>query len=196
MLKLTKDMEKYIKLQRTQIADNVITGFNESLDDDYKGLKKFLPKECERILDIGAGMAGIDLKLYNHYGKKPELHLLDYSTCDSSVYYGYQQEASRYSDLSLAAQFLQLNGVDKKKIGLHDVAKWLKIINAEIIISLISCGFHYPSKMYLDYIKTCKKGIVILDIRKGTNQMNYLVSKFESIQIINEYEKYFRVCVK
>jgi len=196
-MKTNSDIEHYIRLQRTGYANaDTARCYEKDIQIDYDSMKAYLPDTCSRIMDIGSGMAGIDLLLYNHYKGVPELHLLDYSKTDDAVYYGYRQRGSVYNSLELSAQFLKMNGVDKAKIGTHNAENGFYNKPYDIIISLISCGFHYPVSTYLKNIITSNPKIVILDIRKHSNQIPELKKHFSSVEIIAEYSKCERVLMK
>jgi len=190
---ITPDMEKYILLQRTGYGDaNVLKCYTEDIQKDYQSIKEYLPEKCNRILDIGCGLAGIDLLLYNHYKGDTELHLFDYNKTDDKIHYGYHKTASVYNSLDLSGAFLKNNGVEKKKIGLHDASFMFPVRQYDIIISLLSLGFHYPVDTYLSEMIMCKPKIIILDLRKHSEQLRHLLSYFD-VKIIAEYSKVQRV---
>jgi protein-L-isoaspartate O-methyltransferase len=68
----------------------------------------------------------------------------------------------------------------------------------DVIISLISWGFHYPVSTYLDvvYDNMAENGILILDVRKNQNQEVLLTSKFETVKVIHDIGKAQRFLVK
>jgi len=196
-MKITVEMERYIKLQRTGYANSDIQRcYQKDIQKDFDSIKPHLPKELLRSLDIGCGMAGIDLMLYNHYQGKLELHLFDYTALSDSIYYGFRKEAAVYNSLTLSADFLKLNGVEKKRIGIHDASLSFPRKPYDLIISLLSCGFHYPVETYLKDIKDCLYGVLILDIRKNTGQIEVLKRNFKTVETIAEYSKCERVFVK
>ncbi len=194
---ITKQMEEYIKLQRTGYGGaDIARCFEKDIYKDLLSVRPHLPKFCKRILDIGCGVGGIDLYLYNHFKGLTELHMLDYSRISKSVYYGYQHEGAVYNSLDLTADFLKLNGVDKKKIAVYDAENKFPSGKFDIILSILSCGFHYPVETYIEKIKAVKSGIVILDIRKNSGQIKLLQDNFESVEVIADYSKCERVLIK
>lgn len=194
---ITKDMEQYIKLQRTGYgAADIASCYYKDIRKDYESIKAYLPEECNSILDIGCGIAGIDLFLYEHYNERAEINLFDYTHIDKSIYYGYHDNASVYNDLSLSVNFLELNGVKKDSINFYDAENGFFLKPYDIIISLLSCGFHYPVKTYLGQIKQCNPYITILDIRKNSGQIEMLRDNFKSVEVISTYSKCERVLIK
>lgn len=188
---------KYSKLQRTGIKD--MADYEESLSRDYESVVKFLPMHCLDILDIGAGMGGMDILLYKHYNKKVKLHLVDKDGVSENLHYDYKDEASFYNQLKIARELLSMNGVDPMDIITYDVNKGKFPARPEqgfqIIISLISCGFHYPVTTYMERMKCLSSGIIVLDVRKGTGQIDTLRDNFKTVDIIKEYRKYERVLI-
>jgi SAM-dependent methyltransferase len=210
-LKIPKESEKYIALQRTKYqiwfntffrfiklgsfydrflmpkferlrTNTIRKRFLKDIRNDFLSLKGVLPAKVENVLDIGCGIAGIDLFLYQNYkNHKPNLFLLDKEGI-SDVYYGFEEEASFYNSLSLSESFLTLNGVPKNKIHTINISKqdFPSENKFELIISLISWGFHYPVSTYLNeaYDSLSDNGILIIDIRKGTDGEEQVKDKF------------------
>lgn len=196
---ITKQAEEYIRLQRTGYGNaDLVKCYEKDIQKDFDSIKKHLPIQDVRIMDVGCGIGGIDLYIYNYYislDKKAEINLLDFSK-KTEIYYGYKERASAYNHLALSKQFLTLNGVNKKDIALHDAEKGYPHKFADVIISLLSCGFHYPIDTYLEAFKKFKAGIIILDIRKNSGQVQKLIDNFHSVQVIAEYSKCERVLIK
>ena len=225
-------MENYIRLQRTGYGNADITRcFMKDIQKDLISIRPHLPKFCNRILDIGCGIGGIDLYLYNHFKGLCQLHMLDYNKTSESVYYGYKPEGAAYNSLDFTMEFLKINGVNESQIALYNAGmnefpscetaadddcllchgqgeywegNFIKLVKCEcacnvkfdIIISLLSCGFHYPVETYLDKIKAAKSGIVILDIRKNSGGLELLKNNFSSVEVIADYEKCERVLIR
>ena len=100
--------------------------------------------------------------------------------------------------MSVAKNLLIENGVDREKIYTQEATDDNKIIfknNFDIIISLISWGFHYPVSTYLD--ECCKKlnenGVLIIDVRKNVGGEKELGARFSNIKVIFEGKKYRRL---
>lgn len=166
---ITDEMKKYISLQRTGITNNHAEEYYRHIDFQWNIIKKHI-NGCTNILDIGCGLAGIDYFI----GKEDDnmgLWLLDKTEVSPKIYYGYKAEAAYYNSMELAVDFLRMNGI-KNSIGTlspEQYVTYAKEFKFDAIISLISCGFHYPVATYIDAIcdslKEC--GVVILDIRHG-----------------------------
>ena len=160
----------WIRVHRTHIdADDLRASYKASLAEDYRMILPFLPVHSENILDIGCGMAGIDLFLYIHYRKKVHLQLMD-GTGDTAVKFGFNAQLNPYNHMGITQKFLSMNQVDARHIHMHPIDPE-KTIPCDLIISLLSWGFHYPAGTYCALAKRSLKsgGILVLDIRKGTD---------------------------
>jgi SAM-dependent methyltransferase len=160
----------WISVHRTHIdAEKPHEAYKASLAEDYRMILPFLPVHCHSVLDIGCGMAGIDLFLYIHYRKQVHLQLLD-GTGDAEVKFGYNPELSPYNHLGITHKFLLMNQVDAKHIQFHPIDPQLTI-PCDLIVSLLSWGFHYPASTYSELAKRSLRsgGMLVLDIRKGTD---------------------------
>ncbi len=194
-MKTNPEIARYSRFQRTGVKN--IRQYADSVRDDYLSIRKHLPAVCTDILDIGCGMAGIGIMLTRHYHGECNLHLLDKDGVSDNLRYGYHEEASHYNSLAVTREFLILNQVNPVNIFTYDVSKnEFPAIKAQIILSLISCGFHYPVCTYLEQIREMSSGIVVLDIRKGTDQMKQLADSFRHVETIADYRKYERVLMK
>lgn len=196
MLKTPKGSEDYILAQRTDYKKRgSILDFGKDLYLAYEEMVPFLPhgtKDTFRILDIGSGMGGIDVFLSRHYAGKAEITLLDKEGDPNKVTYGFVKngdDVSPYSNFDRALELLSMNSVDLSKIHTHDITqKPFPDTEFNLVISLISWGFHYPISTYAP--KLVSGGVIIADVRKGTDGMEAL-SEMGDITIINEKSKSF-----
>jgi len=201
-MKISPDVAKYIQLQRTwskKITDpeKLAALYENTVGQDYTSIHQFLPVDCSDVLDIGCGVGGIDILLFNHYNKSCNIHLLDKDGEGTELYYGYRKEASHYNSLDISKSFLVSNEVGKEKIFTYDANQnQYPDCKCQVILSLISCGFHYPASTYLEKIKNIKDGIIILDIRKHTDQVHLLKDNFSEVEVIIDSKKYERVLIK
>ena len=146
--------------------------FADELSVEYEQMKNYLPISASAILDVGAGIGGIDLFLAKHYAPVwPTVHLLDRTEMPKKVYYNFRQEGCYYNSLAESKKFLVSNGVPKEKVVLHEVPASGGAsfpADLDLIVSLISWGFHYPVSTYLvqAYQALRAGGILIIDVRK------------------------------
>ncbi len=128
----------------------------QSIAADYKQLKPHLPADVKVILDIGCGMAGIDVLLKRLY-PDAQLWLLDGDGSDPRD--GWERERPEaFSSRAKADELLEANGVKADR--------WIDIntrehLVADLVISLASWGYHYPIATYN------VTGYCIADLRKS-----------------------------
>jgi SAM-dependent methyltransferase len=195
---LTEEMQKYIKLQRTNLRDNIESRYYKNVEDDYVGIISHL-NNYTSVLDIGCGIGGIDYFL-GHRNPSAEIYLMDTTGTDAKIYYGYQKRGCFYNSLELAKDFLRDNEVENKITVINVEGKYELPETVDLVISLISWGFHYPIETYLgqvDKILT-KDGIIICDIRKGAyvDSVNAFTKLGYMFEVICEREKYLRMKFK
>lgn len=148
--------------------------FGDELSAEYEQMKNYLPITAVSIFDIGSGIGGIDLFLAKHYAPVwPTVHLLDRTEMPSKVYYHFKEKACYYNSLPDAKKFLIQNGVPGNNVVLHEVPAEAAVAfpkDLDLVVSLISWGFHYPVATYLSSVYDALRvgGILIIDIRKNT----------------------------
>lgn len=175
--------------------------FCKGIAEEYEMVRKYLPYDCDSILDIGCGVGGIDVCIYRHYEPKGiDLYMLDKTHIERNVAYGFKQKASIYNSLLVAKELLTSNGVPERRINLIEATDSNDIAidkQVDLVISLLSWGFHYPIGLYLDSVQGIlrKNGKIIVDIRKNTGGMNLLEKAFGNTQVISESQKSSRVLV-
>lgn len=176
--------------------------YQRDMAQEFQTLTAALPRACSTILDIGCGVAGIDVLLDRHYaGQAPDIYLLDKSHVERSVYYLFRPRAAFYNSLEVAKSLLMSNGIPPQRIHLLDASEEYDIAvdaSIDLVISLLSWGFHYPVDAYIDRVHALltEHGVAILDVRKGTDGMDTLRRVFRSAAIIDDAAKYERVAVR
>jgi SAM-dependent methyltransferase len=180
----------------------IIRGFAESIQHDYDEIRPHLPTQVESILDIGCGVAGIDVALNQHYSvKPPHFHLLDKSTVSEKVYYDFHAAGAYYNSLAAAKSLLLSNGVASTAVTCLEATPESSIAITrpiDLIISLISWGFHYPVSTYLSEVARvlAPAGSLIMDVRSGSDGMEELQKQLPQVTVIKEYPKWRRVLAK
>ena len=183
------------RLRRSQIKSL----YNDDMQAEFASIKEHLPDACSSVLDIGCGVAGIDVLIDRHYaGQDPDIYLLDKTQVERNVFYLFNERAAFYNSLEVAKSVLILNGIPDGRIRLReaDAANQIQVPGGiDLIISLLSWGFHYPVETYAKRVAEAvsDSGVVILDVRKGTTGLQTLKHVFESVDIILDTGKYVRV---
>lgn len=171
--------------------------FNRDLAGEYAEILPHLPRRAVTILDIGCGVGGIDVLLYRHYGT-PRLYLADRTQTDDRVYYGFTERGAFYNSFGVTRRLLQRNRVPEAELHFRDVDEGFRLDIPEavdLVISLISWGFHYPVSIYADEVRALLRpgGRVILDVRKGTDGKTQLEARFPRVTTISAGPKKERV---
>jgi SAM-dependent methyltransferase len=187
-----------VKLDALIGRQRVKSAYSREIEAEFAQLRDFLPKECAALLDIGCGVAGIDVLLYGFYGtQRPSVHLLDRTRTAEQIRYGFRERASFYNSLEVAKLLLESNGVPSERVDLLEATDSNEVrVNRplDLVISLLSWGFHYPIETYLDKVYGCLAdgGRLILDVRRGTGGMDLLRRAFGNSSIIDEGKKHDR----
>ncbi|MDG3547085.1 hypothetical protein [Methanobacterium formicicum] len=187
-----------VNIKSIIFKSQIIIEYNKDLFKEYSIIKPFLPSDIKSILDIGCGVAGIDVLLSKHYENNVDIFLLDKTSVDDKVYYHFEKKGSFYNSLNVSKDLLEINGIKPLKIHLQEATDNNRIkfnTKFDLIISFISWGFHYPISTYLDevYEKLSAYGVLIVDIRRGTGEENEIREKFGNCNIIFKTPKLIRV---
>lgn len=188
----------YVKIEAFLFHKRVSESYDKDMNFEYSTIKNYLPKDAKNVLDIGCGVAGIDAILFTHYYKNLDVYLLDKSAVNHKVFYSFENMGAFYNSLSIAHDLLLLNGVPMEKIYTQEVTNDNKINfqnSFDLVISLISWGFHYPISTYLDqvYSKMQTGGVLIVDVRKETDGEDIIRKKFGTLSVILDEKKYRRI---
>lgn len=193
MIRLSESMIKYVRLQRTGLGEEIDRQYHESVERDWNQIKDHI-SDIGSVLDIGCGIAGIDYFIGKAY-PEAELNLLDTVNTDTDIYYGYRERGCLYNDLNLAEDFLRLNDIENT-INLYRVDQELGLPKSDLVISLISWGFHYPVRAYIKEVTECLNpgGSIIMDLRKDIPEsFTELTDYGYDIELIAEGTKYHRI---
>jgi SAM-dependent methyltransferase len=160
-----------------------------------------LPPQTKSILDIGCGIAALDIFL-DKLTSPEKIFLLDKTQVEERVWYNFNEKGAFYNSLELAKETLTLNGVNPSKVELitapDDGLIPIDADSIDVIISTISWGFHYPIKLYIESVHNLLRsdGVLIVDIRKDSGGFDELIKLFEVI-VINDNRKFQTVkCIK
>jgi SAM-dependent methyltransferase len=137
---------------------------------EYMGIKDLLSNlNPKRIADIGCGYAFFDLFAARDLGV--EVVLIDLES-NEHRHFGFQKEGAAYSSLARAKALLRANGVKAKQITtLNPRDKAPETIKpVDLVVSFLSCGFHYPVDSYLPFLDRAllPGGSAIFDLREAT----------------------------
>ena len=129
-------------------------------------LRELAPK---RVADIGCGYALFDLFMARDL--KAEVVLIDLES-NEHRHFGFQSEGAAYSSLARARQLLMANGVAATQITTLNPRETApeSIAPVDLVMSFLSCGFHYPVDLYLPFLEQAlvPGGAAIFDLREAT----------------------------
>jgi SAM-dependent methyltransferase len=183
-----KDFLKFLFPQRTRLTTEYSLNFESSeeliksalgkmVKRDFEMIEKFLPSSADNILDIGCGLGLINIALGDKY-KDCNFHMLDKTKeLENEKISGFNEKYTFYNSLEATKDMLSKNGIEESNLFLYEVEEEniniLKTKKFDIILSFLSCGWHYSVLEYKDLILSSLNddGLVILDIRHNTNEL-------------------------
>jgi len=152
----------YIRWQRSRYSvakvpdpQEVKRRYGAHVAEDFSGMTPHLPARVETILEIGCGMAAIQVFLKRRY-PAARLELLDGD--GENVVGDYRPTSEPYNSRAHTELLLAANGVAVDRW--HDVGTH-ELLRADLILSLASWGYHYPLATYR------ARGFAIVDLRRG-----------------------------
>ena len=165
----------FMRMVERRRRDKIARAFTEGLERDLESLRPFLPERASRLLDIGCGLGGIDILLYHHYAPDPPTVAL------------------------LDRRLLEDNGVAPDAITTWDpdVDGYPRERSFDLIVSIISWGFHYPIDAYLDDVRAtlADGGTLILDVQKDTDAEPKL-RELGDVEVVETSRWRRRLCVR
>lgn len=170
--------------------------YEASLQTIFSQVRDALPATCDRILDIGSGLGGIDVLLAAHYDVCPAVHLVDGESDPPVV----KQSFESFNDMKVAADFLWKNGI--KEFGYCTPGN-LKLNPGEpkfdLVVSFFAYGFHiHPGNYLEDLLKVIHKDtVLIFDVRRTKDVwLQLFVEALGIPKVLHRAEKYVRVAFR
>ncbi|MCF8095356.1 MAG: hypothetical protein K9J79_08355 [Desulfobacteraceae bacterium] len=179
----------------------IIEDFSRRCKMQFEDVRPYLPNAPLAVLDIGSGLGGVDILLNNHYrDPQVQFYLLDKSGMADNIYYGLSDEGAHYSSHNLTHRFLENNGLSKDQAHVINIStqSFPVDVTFDLIMSFISWDFHYNIETYLEETLQVlsDKGVMLIDIRKGSGGIEKLKTRFSNVQVIptqhswsNKWEK-------
>ncbi len=174
-----------IVLRRRAIS----ASYSRMIHDDFAMIRPHLPPRVEHMLDIGCGIAGLDVVLYHHYRNNPGLKitLLDHTDPRTIPHYGFRERGEFYNALEVSTAVLLHNDVPTSVFQTLDAADGeFPAGPLDLVVSIASWGFHYPISTYLERVHAALApgGRVVLDVRRGHSQIEELANSFAEVEPI------------
>lgn len=190
------------RIDATLFGSRILQSYREEVQIDWDGIAPFLPDEVHKSLDIGCGVGGVNEFIYRRFAdvKSLSMTLADKDGVTDKIRYGMSRNPSVYNSLQCSVDYLTSVGVSLDSIKTVDLnaSQLPEDESFDLIISLISLGFHYPVDVYLDYLidHLNDRGVLILDCRSGSGGIELLKRYFDVVKI-NEVSFMARVaCTK
>jgi len=186
---------EYLSIQRGEVSDKLALGFDAwklaylaSLKEIAESIWKFLPEKCDRVLDVGSGLGGIDLLLSRRY-KTAHFDLLDGTDYKPYVY----NHNVPFSNSGVALDFHHKNGNDRVE------CVWPKVPvdrTYDLVVSFAAWCFHISPINYLDGITRAShdKTRLIIEVRRERKDwLTALVKAFGRPVVLAKREKFVRL---
>lgn len=184
-----------------RVRGNIIVGrFQRGIHRDFRSMESALPPEADNILDIGCGLAAIDVLLYRYFSNPspPDLYLADFEETSYRLDYRFGQSPARYNSLNVARELLVNNGIPPHAshfINPDQIVRAHDLPRFNLVISTLAWGFHFPVDTYAPAVSKliAEEGRIILDIRRDSDGIEQLEKLFQVDHIIEENETRQRV---
>lgn len=193
----------FARLESSLRREAIAARFVRGVQRDYKSIAGALPKDASAILDLGCGVAAIDVLLSRHYSDRGpvKLYLVDFEETSAQIDYGFSVTPSRYNSLRVAKEFLLANKVPVSTIHFVSPEQILRASDVpplQLVISTLAWGFHFPVETYAPVVSAAMapEGRLILDIRVGTDGIERLRDYFPVVEVIEETEVRCRVVAR
>ena len=178
-LRINRECEACLRLQRTRYQKDAITedSVTAEIRADLDSFLGFVPAGASRWLDVGCGMALVDVALFQAVRARGvprcTVYLMDRTRVDKDkrlVGYGAVDDFGFYSDFGRVEELLELNGAPKDSFVFLDAPEFPPDSERlDLVLSRISWCFHYPYEVYADAAHRALRpgGALIVDCRKG-----------------------------
>lgn len=190
-LRIPQNCWPFLLLQRTGLCARgkaIDKEISTLIEADIASFRDWLPDAPSKILDIGCGLALIDVALHSHYNcdKRINYYLCDETRLDK-LRYGYASDLCFYNSLDYATQLLIDHGLAAEQLNIvRATAKAVsQLANIGLLISLKSWGFHYPLDVYLDEVHRVMAigAVAIVDVRHRTPGKELLKQRFGNVEV-------------
>ena len=183
------------------VRRNAIIQFSidEIRDEFARILDAINVRQPLRILDIGCGLGIVDI-LFAERCEVDRILLVDIEE-NERKHHGFAEQGAAYNSLEKAQRLVRDNVA--QSVAVQAVNPQKEPLNAarfgtyNLIVSFISCGFHYPAALYLDVFDTMLEsdGRLVLDLRLEQDH-SALLSRYEIETLIEQTKAYRRVVLR
>lgn len=203
---------EYLRVQKGNL-DN-LTGdriawhkaYEEGLHAQLATFRDYLPEKCDRLLDVGSGLGGIDIlvrRLYQERGQDPHVHLLDGNGERPVV----DLHRVPFCSMRVAEDFQVRNGLKPDRFGYWPAENFGKPFGSssgapdtgqyDLILSSGAWCFHFPPSEYLNVFRNGwihDETIAILDVRNNKPEWRrQLENVFDEVWVAKVTAKWTRI---
>lgn len=185
---------EYLSIQRGEVSDarhdfeKWKLAYLGSLREIAESIWPMLPEKCERVLDMGSGLGGIDLLLSKRF-KTATFDLLDGTDYKPHVY----NHNIPFSNEAVALDFHKKNGNERVE------CVWPRIPEGrtyDLILSFAAYCFHIHPINYFDQLRRAARPDtrIIFEVRRERRDwLAQLVKEFGKPVVMAKREKFVRV---
>lgn len=181
----------YLAQQRTDYAGHDLGAhYEQDMQRLFYNIEPCLPLKLTSVLDIGAGLGGIDVMIYRAH-PNAVFTLMD-KDGDYGSKVGWHDEVGDfgvYNSFEETGKFMQANNMPSGSVILTST---IPEQTFDIVFSFLSWGFHYPVDTYLEEVRR-KTTSLIIDVRKETGGLDVLEQAWPTVEIIADCKKHHRV---
>lgn len=150
---ITAGARPYLKIQQGRISDFEGAAWDRAYADQLNqtadAIEPWLPRPLTSILDVGAGMGGIDALLAHRYGTaNTKVVLLDGLDDDPVV----REHNQTYSNGGVAIDFLRANGLWHITNFAYSPGDKINedacLPKVDLVLSVQAWGFHFEPRLY------------------------------------------------
>jgi len=180
---LLLNYQRAIKFNKDEIEEEL--GFEQKRKiykkyyKSYISMKSYLPENPKKILDIGCGLAIVDIFLYCHYycNKNIKFHLFDKTRIEKKVFFSFRENAAFYNNMDYVAEICEDANLTNYELIDATKENLSKLVDLDLVITTISWGFHYPISIYIEEVNNAMKPggtLIIIGLRdpKGKELLN------------------------
>lgn len=146
--------------------------YQQSKQQVYQQVLTFMQQRnlaFDRILDIGAGYAHISEQFQKNWGSQLWFIEGDFQgTGSRTASYGPVENMQYYLSHRELTEYWQSRGIDYTLIAPETLAQFSEPVKFDLVYSWISAGFHYPARVYREFIKkhSHDNTVIIIDSRR------------------------------
>lgn len=189
-----RGMPQLLRLEARLRRNAILYQASTEIAAEYRIIRSALKDfNLDHVMDIGCGHA--IMQALFHRDNVCRITLIDIESNDR-VHHDFHDQGAGYASLDKARAFLVSNAVPSNSITTFNpqVSQLPQARDVNLVMSLLSCGFHYPLATYLDYAKKVlvPNGRFLFDLRKGSGQ-DEILDQFANWSVLAETRTYRRV---